>query len=283
MGSKINSKTITIAHTPDADDAFMFYGLTSNRLQSTRFELVHTLKNIQELNEAAKLGQYEMSALSFAAYPQVSDKYVLMPCGACMGIKHGPMLLSKKDIAWKDLDKITIAVPGKLTTAYLVLNMIEPKAKTLELPFDHITGAVLRGEVDAGLIIHEAQMTYEREGLNKIVDLGEWWFQETGLPLPLGGNVLRKDLDSATSVELTKLFQESIKFALANRAEAANFAIRYARGLPMDQATQFIGRYVNDLTVDYGEVGKQALEQLFALAYKAGALSQLTRPEFIEC
>lgn len=281
MESKVDLKTITIAHTPDADDAFMFYGLTSNRLQSRQFAIVHVLKSIQELNQAAKTGTYEMSALSLAAYPYVADKYRLMPCGACMGIKHGPMLLSKRKLSLKDLSNINIAIPGRLTTAFLLLKMIEPKVETIELPFDRITDAILREEVDAGLIIHEAQITYERTGLNKIADLGEWWFEETGLPLPLGGNVLRKDLDPSVCSELIKLFQESINFALANRVEAANYAVQYARGLAIDQATQFIGRYVNDLTVDYGEVGKQALVQLFERAYAAGAIAQPIQAEFV--
>jgi 1,4-dihydroxy-6-naphthoate synthase len=239
------------------------------------------LKTIQELNEAAKKATYEMSALSFAAYPSVADKYMLMPCGACMGIKQGPMLLAKRKLAVKDLGKTRIAIPGSLTTAYLVLKMIAPGAKTIEIPFDKITDAILRDEVDAGLIIHEAQMTYEKKGLNKIVDFGEWWFEETGLPLPLGGNVIRKDLELPIAIELVDLFQRSIKYALANRSEAAAYAIRYARGLPIDQATQFIGKYVNDLTVDYGEVGKKALIELFKRAYQAGALDHPVRPEFI--
>jgi len=191
------------------------------------------------------------------------------------------MLLSKRKLTLKDLGKIKVAIPGSLTTAYLVFKMIAPDAKTIEIPFDQITDAILSDEVDAGLIIHEAQMTFEKTGLNKIADLGEWWFEKTDLPLPLGGNVIRKDLERSIALELVDLFQRSIKYALANRGEAATYAIRYARGLAIDQATQFIGRYVNELTVDYGELGKKALTELFERAYEAGAIDHRVEPEFM--
>jgi 1,4-dihydroxy-6-naphthoate synthase len=276
-------KEITLAHTLDADDAFMFYALTAKKIQSPNFEIVHVLKRIQELNEAAKQGIYDMSALSFAAYPAVSEQYALLPCGACMGFKRGPMLLSKGKLALRDLAKMRVAIPGSLTTAFLVLKMIEPNVQTVALPFDEIINAVLNDEVDAGLIIHEAQMTFERTGLNKIADLGEWWFEETGLPLPLGGNIVRRGMEGELASELTRMFQESIKYALSNRAEAAGFAMRYARGLPVDQAVQFIGTYVNELTVDYGEIGRKALAELFDRAYRAGAIDRPVQTEFVKC
>lgn len=276
-------REITIGHTLDADDAFMFYALTSEKLRSQNFEITHELRTIQELNEAALAGKYEMSALSFAAYPRVADKYALMPCGACMGFKQGPMLLSKKEIALQDLDRLTIAIPGRLTTAYLVLQMVKPGLTTVEVPFDQIVNEVSSGKVDAGLIIHEAQMTYQRSGLAKVVDLGEWWFGETGLPLPLGGNVIRRDIAPEISVELTRMFQESIRYAMANRDEAVSFAMRYARGLEVDAATKFIGTYVNEWTVDYGEEGRMALVKLFERAYEVRALDHPICAEFVNC
>jgi 1,4-dihydroxy-6-naphthoate synthase len=274
------TKQFRIAHTEDADDAFMFYALTAKKVHSSEFELEHVLRPIQELNQAAKQGLYEMSALSFAAYPAVADKYALMPCGACMGFKHGPMLLSRQKLSLGDIDRVTVAIPGRLTTAFLVLQMISPGVRTIDLPFDQIVAAVKGGEVEAGLIIHEAQLNYERTGLNKVVDLGEWWFEQTGLPLPLGGNVIRKNLGQDI-MAMTKLFQDSIRYAIANRTEAANFATRYARGLSVEEATRFIGLYVNELTIEYGETGKRALRELFARAYEAKALAHPVEMEFV--
>lgn len=273
-------QAITIAHTPDADDAFMFYALTAGKVSAPGINIAHVLKPIQELNEAAKTGAYEMSALSFAAFPSVADKYSLLPCGACMGYKHGPLLLSKENMSLQNLDRVTVAIPGRLTTAFLVLKMINPRVQTVEVPFDKIVEAVTRGEADAGLIIHEAQLTYERSGLKKVVDLGEWWFSETALPLPLGGNVIRQDLEPGLKMAVTGLFRDSINYALANRDEAAQFAMRYARGLSAKQAKHFIGIYVNETTLDYGETGKEALRQLFDRAYKAGAISQAMEETF---
>jgi 1,4-dihydroxy-6-naphthoate synthase len=273
-------KQITIAHTPDADDAFMFYALTAQKLSSPDLEIVHLLKPIQELNEAAKHGTYEMSALSFAAYPTVADQYSLMSCGACMGYKHGPMLLAKRDLTIADLSRGTIAIPGKMTTAYMLFKIFQPNAATVEVPFDQIVCAISEGKVDAGLVIHEAQLTYERHGLKKIVDLGQWWFDETRLPLPLGGNVLRKDLGPRIASEITKLFRESIRYALTHREEAVNFALPYARGMAAAEATKFIGRYVNELTLDYGDVGSKALAELFKRAYEHGAIDSLPQLEF---
>ena len=277
-----HNRTITVAHTPDADDAFMFYALTTGKICSPDFEIVHVLKSIQELNEAAKQGVYDMSALSFAAYPLVADKYALMPCGACMGFRRGPMLLSSQEYSLDALDKITIAIPGRLTTAFLVLKILEPKVQVVELPFDQIVDAITTGKVDAGLIIHEAQLTHENSGLKKIVDLGEWWHNQTGLPLPLGGNVIKKDLPSQIAATITSLFQQSIKYALTHRDEAATYALRYARGMPLDQAAQFIGTYVNDFTIDYGETGNQALAALFNRAFSCSAINRPVQIEFAQ-
>jgi 1,4-dihydroxy-6-naphthoate synthase len=273
-------KEITIAHTPDADDAFMFYALTCEKLKPTDFQITHVLKPIQELNHAAREGTYEMSALSIAAYPSVSDKYWLMDCGACMGFKFGPMLLSNRSLSKAELEAATVGIPGKLTTAYMLLKMFQPKCKIVEIPFDKIVDSLLVGEIDAGLIIHEAQMTYEKYGLEKIVDLGLWWYDETGLPLPLGGNVIRKDLPSKMASQLSDLFRKSIKYSLANRRQAVDFALPYARGIDVGDAMQFIGRYVNELTIEYGDTGKRALEELFERAYQSGAIQSRPQLQF---
>ncbi len=265
-------KEITIGHTPDADDAFMFYALTVGKLTSANFSINHVLTSIQDLNRAAKQGIYEMSAISFAAYPQVSDRYFLMPCGACMGLKRGPIVIAKRAMDATELKGYTVAIPGKLTTALLTLKIFEPQVNVIEKPFDQIMQSVLDEEVDAGLIINESQLTYQEMGLRKIVDLGQWWFDETGLPLPLGGNIIRKDLGLDLISEMTVLFQDSIKYSLAHRNETVQYAKRYAPTMTDEQASQFIGMYVNDLTVDYGDTGRRALKTLYEKAHTSGAL-----------
>ena len=273
-------KEITIGHTPDADDAFMFYALTVGKLTSANFSIKHVLTSIQDLNQAAKKGIYEMSAISFAAYPQVSDRYFLMPCGACMGLKRGPIVIGKRALDATELKRSTIAIPGKLTTAYLTLKIFEPQVNVIEKQFDQIIQSVIDEEADAGLIINESQLTYQEMGLRKIVDLGQWWFEETGLPLPLGGNIIRKDLGLDFIGEMTALFQGSIKYALAHKDEVVQYAKRYAPAMTDEQAGQFIGMYVNDLTVDYGDTGRKALETLFEKAHTSGAMEQSSLVEF---
>ncbi len=268
MPSKIPQ--ITIAHTPDADDAFMFYALTTGLIKPRGFAIKHILTSIQELNDAALLGKYEMSALSFAAYPQVSDRYLLMDCGACMGYKFGPLVVAKKRFTEKQLIKKTIAVPGFLTTSYWLLKMFCPAAKMVVIPSKDILKAISDGTVDAGLIIDGNQMTYKKNGLHKIVDLGAWWFEQTKLPLPLGGNIVRKDLPEKTILQLTNLFRKSIRYAMNNREEAVKYAMRYAQNMSEKQALKFIGRYVNEFTLDYGEEGHQALKELFTRAAYVG-------------
>ncbi len=276
----MNLTEVTIGHTPDADDAFMFYALTQGIVSSPLLKIEHAIKSIQLLNEDARNGKYEMSALSFGAFPAVSEKYSLMSCGACMGFKTGPMILAKQQYELKDLKNVKIAVPGKQTTAYLVLQIALPNADTVVLPFDQIVPAIEKGEVQAGLVISEAQLTHERLGLAKVVDLGAWWYDETQLPLPLGGNVFRKDLPGRTKSELTRVFKESIRYALSHREEAVQFAMRYARSMDVDEALDFIGRYVNEFTVDYGEVGRLAVETLYRKAFESGALQTIVNCEF---
>ena len=280
MQSSLEKPVITIGHTPDADDAFMFYAITRGLLESPQFQVAHVLKGIQLLNEDAAAGVFEMSAISFGAYPGVADKYSLMPCGACMGLKYGPMVLSKNKISLDQLRSTKVAIPGKRTSAYLALQIVAPGIETVVLPFDQIAPAVQSGDVEAGLVISEAQLLYEKLGLHKVVDLGEWWYEETKLPLPLGGNIIRKDVDHSIKASLIELFQKSIKYALSHREEAVRFAMTYARGMDFEQALKFVGMYVNELTVDYGEDGRQALQLFYDRAFQAGALEKKVSLDF---
>lgn len=276
------TKEITIAHSPDSDDAFMFYGLASQQVPTNGIKVNQVLKDIQSLNVDAINGVYEVSAISFAAYPEVASKYALMPCGASMGDNYGPMVVAKRPLTMQELETVKLAIPGKLTTAYLAMRLYQPKLNIVVMPFDKILEAVKAGEVDAGLIIHEGQLTYEQEGLTKIVDLGQWWFELTGgLPLPLGGNVVRKDLGPEMMKTATKLLQASIRYSLDHRAEALEYAMQYARDLHQQQADKFVGMYVNELTVDYGEKGRKALRLLFSMAHEKGILAEKIEPEFV--
>jgi len=274
-------REIIIAHTPDADDAFMFYALTAGIIKPTAVSITHKLMQMQILNEAAIKGEYEMSALSFAAYPQVADRYFLMSCGACMGYKTGPMLLAKEAIEPDKIKQLKIAVPGKLTTAYLLLKIFCPEIETVPMPFNLIMDAVLNGSVEAGLVIDGGQMTYSKLGLTKILDLGIWWYDQTSLPLPLGGNIVRRDLPETIITQLVLLLKQSVRYALEHREEAVEYAMRYSQGMSKEQAMQFIGRYVNELTLDYGDEGKAALNELFKRGHAAGLIQKQLSLEFV--
>lgn len=278
----VEVKEITIAHSPDSDDAFMFYALAKDKLDCRGLRINQVLKDIQSLNQDAIDGRYEVSAISFAAYPLVAGRYALMPCGASIGYKYGPLLVAKAPMGPDELRRATIAVPGKLTTAYLVLQLYQPGLTVLEMPFDQILNAVSEGKADAGLIIHEGQLTYGETGLTKIVDLGEWWCEQTGLPLPLGGNVVRKDLGPELMRRATSVFKESILYSLSHRAEALDYALTFARDMGRDLADKFVGMYVNELTVDYGEQGRKAVRKLFAMAYERGIFSTPVEVEFVD-
>jgi 1,4-dihydroxy-6-naphthoate synthase len=219
--------------------------------------------------------------VSFAAYPDVAKNYALMPCGASMGQKYGPMVVSKKDMNLSDLKNVKLAIPGKLTTAYLAVRLIEKNLNVVDYPFDQILEAVRDGEVDAGLIIHEGQLTYAEMGLKKIVDLGVWWHEQTGLPLPLGGNIVRKDIGEDMIKKATHMLQDSIRYALDHRKDALSYALKYARGLKNEQADKFVGMYVNELTVDYGKAGRDALTALFQMAHEKGIIAEKFTPEFV--
>ncbi len=273
---------ITIAHSPDADDAFMFYALAAGKVGDLGLEFVHVLQDIQTLNECAFDGTYEVTAVSFHAYAYLSDRYALLPHGASMGDGYGPMIVAREPVAPESLRGKRIAVPGKLTTAVLALGLWRPGLDQTVIPFHQIPEAVRAGRVDAGLIIHEGQVTYRSLGLHKIVDLGAWWTAETGLPLPLGGNVIRKDLGPAMIRRVSRLLHQSIRYGLAHRREALAHAMRYGRDLDAALADRFVGMYVNQWTLDYGERGREAVRCLLQRGHAAGILPSPIAPEFVE-
>ncbi|MBZ0187612.1 MAG: hypothetical protein K8F91_15295 [Candidatus Obscuribacterales bacterium] len=277
----VNRKEITVAHSPDSDDAFMFYGLARNLLDTRGLTIYQVLKDIQSLNKDAMVGKYEVSAISFAAYPFVSDKYKLMPCGASMGDDYGPVLVAKKELSKEELKTARIAIPGKQTTAYLTLRLYQDGLNVEQEAFDQIIDLVLEGKYDAGLLIHEGQLTYEKLGLKKIVDLGQWFKELYDLPLPLGGNVVRKDLGDELIVKVTEILKESIQYSLDNRKDALAYAMTFARDMPENLADKFVGMYVNELTIDYGESGMKAVKKLFELANEKGIYEKEVVPEFV--
>jgi 1,4-dihydroxy-6-naphthoate synthase len=258
---------ITVAHSPDSDDAFMFYGFASGGVETHGIQVEHLLADIETLNRAAFDGRYEVTAVSFHAYAHLTDKYLLLSHGASMGDKYGPVVVAKAD-GPRALDNVVVAVPGLLTTAYLALKLYAPDVEVKVMPFDQIQEAVHAGKVAAGLLIHEGQLTYESEGLRKIVDLGEWWSAKTGgLPLPLGGNVIRRDLGMDNVAKISRMLHDSIAYALSHREAALDYAMKYGRGLDRAKADRFVGMYVNDLTLDYGDRGRRAVQLLMDEAY----------------
>jgi 1,4-dihydroxy-6-naphthoate synthase len=270
---------IRIAHSPDSDDAFMFYGLATGQVPSDGFELEHVLSDIETLNHAAFQGKYEITAVSFNAYAHLTDRYILLPHGASMGDRYGPIVVSKT--AASSLKGIRVAVPGELTTAFLTLRLFDPSVEYTVMPFDKIQEAVHAGEAQAGLLIHEGQLTWADEGLKKIVDLGEWWADRTGgLPLPLGGNVIRRDLGATAISMLSRLLHDSIAFGLRHRDEAIKYAMKFGRGLDKSKTDRFVGMYVNELTLDYGERGREAVRRLLVDAERAGLLPKPVNVEF---
>jgi 1,4-dihydroxy-6-naphthoate synthase len=272
---------IRLGHSPDPDDAFMFWGLASGETDPRRFEFEHVLRDIQTLNTWALDGKLEVSAISLAAYPLVQEQYVLLPHGASMGSGYGPIVVAREQLSAADAKDVEIAVPGELTTAFLVLRMCFGQFRYRAVPFDQIIDEVKSGRADAGLLIHEGQLTYEAEGLKKVVDLGEWWLLETGLPLPLGANVARSDLGGDTLFELSEVLRDSIQAGLDNREEAMEYAMQFGRGLDTELADRFVGMYVNELTCDYGEEGRQAVRELLSRAEKLGAYEQPVKVEFV--
>ena len=271
---------ITVAHSPDSDDAFMHYGIASGKVPADGIEFAHLLADIETLNRAAFEGRYEVSAVSFHAYAHLTDRYLLLPHGSSMGDDYGPIVVARTD-GPSSLKGVTVAVPGALTTAFLALRMYDPTVEYVVMPFDRIQDAVRGGEVAAGLLIHEGQLTYQDEGLKKIVDLGEWWADRTGgLPLPLGGNVIRRDLGAPVIATVSRLLRDSIAYALAHRREALDYALQFGRGLDRAKADRFVGMYVNELTLEYGERGRSAVQRLFDEAWDKRLIPKKIDVEF---
>jgi 1,4-dihydroxy-6-naphthoate synthase len=279
---------IRVGHSPDPDDAFMFYALANNQLDTGDYEFTHELVDIETLNRRAFAAELELTAVSIHAYAYLHDKYVLCTCGASMGDGYGPMVVAQKPMTTDELRGCRIAVPGKLTSAYLALRLyLETDFDCIEVPFDQIIPAVVAGQyegqpIHAGLIIHEGQLTYGEQQLQLIVDLGKWWKDRTGLPLPLGANVVRKNLGTETAREIQRLLKASIEYGLDHRANALQYAQQYGRDLNDEQADQFVGMYVNDWTLDFGPRGRDAVTQFLAEGHKAGVLPELVAPEFIK-
>jgi len=279
----VRAREITIAHSPDSDDAFMFYGLATNKVQVPGLRFTHTLCDIQSLNQQAMEGDgmYDVTAISFHAYPYLQKTYALMTCGGSVGEGYGPMVVAPRAFSENEIKQKKIAVPGELTTAYLALKLFAPEIETEVVPFDQIIPQVLEGKYEAGLIIHEGQLTYDRSGLYRVIDLGKWWLQTTGLPLPLGGNAIRRSLGPALISSVSKALRESIQYALDHREQALQYAMQFARDLDPRLADRFVGMYVNERTLDYGADGQEAIRRLLETGYREGIISVEPHVEFV--
>jgi 1,4-dihydroxy-6-naphthoate synthase len=276
-------KEISIAHSPDSDDAFMFYGLATNKVRVPGYRFTHTLMDIETLNRRAREEAfYDVTAISFHAYPYLQENYALMGCGGSVGEGYGPMVVSSRPLTPADLDRIKIAVPGTLTTAYLALKIFNPEIKTETVPFDQIIPSILAGNYDAGLIIHEGQLTYSSSGLYKVIDLGVWWRETTGLVLPLGGNAIRRSLGVESHKIISKALRDSIRHALDYREQALEYAMQFARDLDSRLANRFVSMYVNERTLDYGADGRQAIRKLLELGHEHGIIPIAPKIEFVD-
>ena len=273
---------ITIAHSPDSDDAFMFYGLARGGVATGELEVSHVLTDIETLNRHAQEGRHEVTAISFHAYPFVADRYALMPCGGSIGDGYGPLLVAREAVEPRKVRDMTVAVPGTLTSAYLALKLFAPAARTRVVPFDLILDEVAAGRADLGLVIHEGQLTYGGQGLRKVIDLGAWWKEETGLPLPLGGNAVRRDLGPDLMARLTRLVRETVRYSLDHRQEALEYAMTFARGMAPGIADRFVGMWVNDMTLDCGERGRRAVQVLLDRGHEAGIIPTRVKTDFVE-
>jgi 1,4-dihydroxy-6-naphthoate synthase len=274
---------ISIAHSPDSDDAFMFYGLATGKVRVPGYRFTHTLCDIETLNQRAlNEAFYDVTAISFHAYPYLQQNYTLMGCGGSVGEGYGPMIVSNKKIALEDLHKIKIAVPGAMTTAYLALKIFNPAIETVTVPFDRIIPEILAGNYDAGLIIHEGQLTYSSNGLHKILDLGVWWRETTGLVLPLGGNAVKRSLGAESLKIVTKAVHDSIQHGLDHREQALEYAMQFARDLDSRLANRFVSMYVNDRTLDYGADGREAIRKLLDVGYERGIVPIAPQVDFVD-
>ena len=277
----MSKREITVAHSPDSDDAFMFYALAQGKVESRALDFRHHLSDIETLNRQAMEGQWDVTAISFHAFPYITSLYSLMPCGGSLGDGYGPMVVSGRALTPDKLRGKRIAIPGTLTTSFLVLKIYEPDFEAMVTPFDKIMDAVKEGSVDAGLLIHEGQLTYGSAGLHCVVDLGQWWKDKFGLPLPLGANAIRKDLPPPVREEATALLRSSIRYALDHRAEAMAYALQFARDMEPSLADRFVGMYVNDYSLDYGPQGRRAIQTLFRLGYEKGLYSEKPPEDFL--
>jgi 1,4-dihydroxy-6-naphthoate synthase len=277
----VDVREIKVAHSPDSDDAFMFYGLATNKVRVPGLRFSHTLCDIETLNQKAREGMYDVTAISFHAYPYIQDKYALMACGGSVGEGYGPMVVSPRAFTEGEIKKKRIAVPGTLTTAYLALQLFAPGIETEVVPFDQIIPQVLEGKYEAGLIIHEGQLTYDKSGLHRIVDLGKWWQKVTGLPLPLGGNAIRRALGPDLMLAASNALRNSIQYALDHREEALSYAMQFARDLDAPTADKFVGMYVNERTLDYGPDGREAVRRLLDMGHKAGIIAPEARVDWV--
>lgn len=275
-------RTITVAHSPDSDDAFMFYGLATNKLETDGLKFEHTLKDIQSLNEDAKNGVYDVTAVSFHAYAYIADKYALLPHGASIGDKYGPIVVSKDPFTADEIGRMKIAIPGELTSAFLALRIYNADFEYEVFPFDEIIDAVQKGKVDAGLLIHEGQLFYKQMGLDKILDLGEWWFEKTGLPLPMGGNVIRRELGEDLMKQVSKHLHRSIIYSMENREDALQYAMQFARDMAPELADRFVAMWVNDLTLDYGDRGREGVKRLLDEGFEKGIIPHKVNIEFVD-
>jgi 1,4-dihydroxy-6-naphthoate synthase len=282
MSSSTALQEIKVAHSPDSDDAFMFYGLATNKVRVPGLKFTHTLTDIETLNRKALEAYYDVTAISFHAYPYLQDKYALMPSGGSVGEGYGPMIVSPKPLTLDQVKRVRIAVPGTMTTAYLSLKLFAPDIEADVVPFDQIIPAVLAGKYEAGLIIHEGQLTYGRSGLHKILDMGQWWRDLTGLPLPLGGNAIKRSLGPEVMANVCVALRDSIQYALDHRAEALQYAMQFARDLDVQAADKFVGMYVNERTLDYGPDGREAVAKLLDMGYEKGIIPQRAHPDWVE-
>jgi 1,4-dihydroxy-6-naphthoate synthase len=275
-------REISVAHSPDSDDAFMFYGLATNKVRVPGLRFTHTLSDIETLNRKALEGFYDLTAISFHAYPYMQHHYALLPNGGSVGEGYGPMIVANREYSVEQIKTKKIAVPGTLTTAYLVLKLFAPEIETEVVPFDQIIPQILQGRYDAGLIIHEGQLTYGKSGLKRIVDFGKWWREETGLPLPLGGNAIKRELGSELMHEVSAALKESIQYALDHREEALDYALQFARDLDRQLAGRFVSMYVNERTLDYGAEGRHAITRLLQMGYDKGIITQRPQVDFVD-
>jgi 1,4-dihydroxy-6-naphthoate synthase len=278
----VGTREISVAHSPDSDDAFMFYGLATHKVRIPGLRFTHTLCDIETLNQKAREGVYDLTAISFHAYPYIQDKYALLPTGGSVGEGYGPMIVAPRLFSESDIKNKKIAVPGTLTTAYLALQLFAPGIETEVVPFDQIIPQVMEGKYEAGLIIHEGQLTYDKSGLYRILDLGKWWQKMTGLPLPLGGNAIRRALGPELMSAVSSALRDSIQYGLDHREEALSYAMQFARDLDTQSADKFIGMYVNERTLDYGVDGREAVRRLLDMGHKAGIIGPEAHVDWVE-